>query len=125
MKKNKIFILITAVFITSIFYFYNRTDIKNAEKAVLLTEKGNINLEIARTEYERRLGLMFRKELCQNCGMIFVFEEEDQKTFWMKNTYIPLDIIFLSKNMRINDIFENVSSTNEKTSDKDIPMVSS
>lgn len=54
------------------------------------------SLEVASTPDEQRRGLMFRTELPQNAGMIFVFSQESIHRFWMKNTLIPLDIIFVN-----------------------------
>lgn len=53
-----------------------------------------VRAEIARTVEERSIGLMYRTELPQGSGMLFVFEQEIPMSFWMKNTLIPLDIIF-------------------------------
>ena len=47
---------------------------------------------------------MFREKLEENNGMIFIFEQENEIAFWMKNTLIPLDIIFIGKNFKIVDI---------------------
>ena len=56
-------------------------------------------VEIADTPEERATGLMFREELAQDRGMLFVFEEDGIHSFWMKNTKIPLDIIWISQDM--------------------------
>ncbi len=61
-------------------------------------------VEIADTPEKQRLGLMFRKHLASNRGMLFIFDKPDIQTFWMKNTYIPLDIIFIDANNRIINI---------------------
>jgi len=60
-----------------------------------------ITAEIADTDEKRRLGLMFRKTLPMDRGMVFVFEQEQRLNFWMKNTFIPLDIAFVDKNFSI------------------------
>ncbi len=62
------------------------------------------NLEIAQTPEETSKGLMFRESLCEDCGMLFMFEEEDYHPFWMKNTLIPLDMVFISSEMEVVDV---------------------
>ncbi|MFA5759267.1 MAG: DUF192 domain-containing protein, partial [Clostridia bacterium] len=59
-------------------------------------------------------GLMFRKNLPEDSGMLFVFGKEDELRFWGKNTYIPLDIAFIGKNKEIKDI-QKISPLSEKT----------
>jgi len=84
---------------------------------VLTIERENapaveITVEIARTDEERALGLMFRKNLPDGQGMLFIFDRDQQLSFWMKNTIIPLSIAFISsdghileiKDMQPNDI---------------------
>lgn len=65
----------------------------------------NYNLEIANTPTLQAKGLSGRQELCSNCGMLFIFKKERTQIFWMKETLIPLDIIFIDKNFLITDIF--------------------
>lgn len=66
------------------------------------------NVEIADTPDERVRGLMYRRYLPSTKGMFFVFEKEGIYPFWMKNTYIPLDIIWIDSQMRVVDIKKNV-----------------
>jgi len=66
-----------------------------------------IKVELARTESERAKGLMFREKLEKGSGMLFIFEKPEIQTFWMKNTYIPLDMIFIDSDLRIAGIIEN------------------
>jgi len=63
-----------------------------------------ITVEIARTEQERAQGLMYRKKLPDGAGMIFIFERDEQLSFWMKNTVIPLSIAFIASDGRITEI---------------------
>ncbi|QKQ98481.1 DUF192 domain-containing protein [Candidatus Nanohaloarchaea archaeon] len=61
-------------------------------------------LEIADNSSERERGLMYRKELGRHQGMLFVFKKEAPRAFWMKNTYIPLDMMFLNSDREIINI---------------------
>jgi uncharacterized membrane protein (UPF0127 family) len=68
------------------------------------SEPVEITVEIARTDQERAQGLMHRKKLPDGEGMIFVFERDEQLSFWMKNTVIPLSIAFIASDGRITEI---------------------
>jgi uncharacterized membrane protein (UPF0127 family) len=72
------------------------------------------SVEIATTEQEREVGLMFRKHLADGQGMLFDFTPEQQVAMWMKNTYIPLDMIFIRANGTILRIAENTEPLSEK-----------
>jgi uncharacterized membrane protein (UPF0127 family) len=63
-----------------------------------------VNAEIARTEAEQAKGLMYRKTLGDGEGMVFVFEKDEVRRFWMKNTLIPLSIAYITWDGRIVDI---------------------
>lgn len=71
---------------------------------------GNFQLELATNLEERRKGLMYRKpgEMEANQGMLFVFPNESKLSFWMENTYISLDMIFLNKSMDVVGILSDV-----------------
>jgi len=64
-------------------------------------------VELALTEEARERGLMFRTEVAPGTGMLFVFPEVGPHVFWMKNTLVPLDMIFLGGDRRIVGIVEN------------------
>lgn len=68
----------------------------------------SIKTEIARTDEERSIGLMYRKQLADGQGMLFVFDRDDMLSFWMKNTLIPLSIAFISSDGRIVEIKDMV-----------------
>jgi hypothetical protein len=64
--------------------------------------------EIAATPEEHARGLMFRRCLKDGYGMLFVFPDEEVRSFWMKNTLIPLDMIFLNGDKQVVDLFASV-----------------
>ncbi len=65
-----------------------------------------IHAEVARTDEQRAIGLMARKEMAPNAGMIFVFEQPAQQCFWMRNTLIPLSAAFVADDGTIVNIVE-------------------
>jgi uncharacterized protein len=71
-------------------------------------------VELATNDAERERGLMFRKELPEGRGMLFDFEHEQPVSFWMRNTYIPLDMIFISGDGRIIRIAENTQPLSDR-----------
>jgi uncharacterized membrane protein (UPF0127 family) len=72
------------------------------------------SVEIADNDAERAKGLMFRKELPEGQGMLFDFHTDQDVTFWMENTYIPLDMIFIRGNGTILRIAENTTPMSTK-----------
>ena len=79
-------------------------------KKLVITNSENkeitVKAEIATTFEERKNGFMFRQDIPDGTGMLFVFEEEQVLDFWMKNTPHPLSIAYIDKNGRIRDILD-------------------
>lgn len=78
------------------------------KKAIILFNSSNVSIiaEKANTEEKRQNGLMWRDELKENDGMLFYFNKSDYHAFWMANTKIPLEAIFIDENFTIVDIVE-------------------
>ena len=60
---------------------------------------------------------MFRKELKEDRGMLFVFSEAGEKSFWMKNTPIELDIVFMDKDLKVGKVFHRVTPSSPEQGD--------
>jgi len=87
--------------------FQSNSIVVPQNKAVLVTPKGNIELELAQTPEQQMYGLMNRTSLELNKGMIFMFSNEEPRSFWMKDTLISLDMIFLNKDFKVVKIHKS------------------
>ncbi len=88
------------------------TPMSNSSVVDLMIDNGeamHINVEIADSPDEWRYGLMNRASLPQDAGMLFVFEDDEPRYFWMDNTLIPLDMIFIASDLTIINIHENAT----------------
>lgn len=76
---------------------------------VLHTSGGDlpVTVEVAATPAQQSLGLMYRKELGASAGMLFIFDKTTEHTFWMKNTVLPLDMIYLDDDRKIVGIVKD------------------
>src|SRR6266851_9844614 len=72
------------------------------------------SVEIVDNDADRSKGLMYRKELPEGRGMLFNFQREQDVSFWMRNTYIPLDMLFIRADGRILRIVENTTPLSER-----------
>lgn len=78
------------------------------------TRVDQLNIEIAETDYETETGLMYRNSMDQNQGMLFIFDEIRERFFYMKNTTIPLDIIYIKADKTIATIVEDAQPMQEE-----------
>lgn len=76
---------------------------------IVFDNKASFKIEIAQTPAQLSRGLMNRKSLSQDSGMLFIFPDEQIRTFWMKDTLIPLDMIFMDKQKKIVGIVYNAT----------------
>lgn len=77
-------------------------------KKIIKLNNKSINVEIADTQKKRNRGLMNRSKLEKNHGMLFIFKDELTRSFWMKNTFIPLDIAFFNKDKTLIEVSQMI-----------------
>lgn len=81
-----------------------------------------LNIEIADNEYETETGLMYRQDMAENQGMLFVFPDQAMHSFYMKNTEFPLDIIFIKSDMSVASFQENAQALSEASLPSKVPV---
>ncbi len=125
MKKYIIIIALAAILLAFYFLFFHDSKPKStAQQQDTKTEaKYNIDLvvwfinsegdtlsklyvEVADDYYSQARGLMYRPSMPDTVGMLFIYDDNDFRSFWMKNTHISLDLIFISNKLKINQIHE-------------------
>ena len=134
---NKLFFIITVC--TALFYSCE----ENKKQSISITKEINFNkegelflkkpttdsvfktldIEIAETEYETQTGLMYRHNMEDNQAMLFVFEKEQPRSFYMKNTEFSLDIIYINKKKEIAGIQKKTKPFDNTSLPSNIPIL--
>ncbi len=98
---------------------------KEGELFLLKKDSGDtiqkLDIEIADTEYEHETGLMYRESMKADRGMLFIYNSEEPRYFYMKNTYIPLDIIYYDRDSSLVSIQKNARPRDESSLPSDGP----
>jgi uncharacterized protein len=89
--------------------------------AAITAPKAVLRLEVASTDSQRECGLMYRTSLAEHTGMIFVFAQDAPIEFWMKNTFVPLDMVFISADGIVRTVFPTVATVPATLPDDQIP----
>lgn len=95
---------IVSVFLVSLFSQGSQPTKVDFPIQKIRIHKTILEVEVAQSPQQLERGLMYRTELKAGRGMIFVFDQEEPRHFWMKNTFIPLSIAYFDKNKKIVDI---------------------
>ena len=107
--KTKEIIVIIALFAVAIGFtvWYQNNKIKDISGPLVCFSEDCFSVEVADEDAERTTGLMNRESLDADSGMLFIFESDGNYPFWMKNTLIPLDMVWLNSDKEIVFIKEN------------------
>ena len=104
--------ILTIIIIFFTFYLhYNKISLNgnvvlDKKMSYVIIDEIKIEVELAQTKEQWAHGLMLREALDKDKGMLFIFPDSEERSFWMKNTLIPLDIIFIDSSQRILNIEE-------------------
>ena len=95
---------------------------KSKTITIILPDNFTVKAELALTKAEAEKGLMHRETLPEGTGMLFVFNEETPHYFWMKNTFVNLDMLFIGQDQTVNQAWENVPRSYAYTPDHQVAI---
>ncbi len=104
---KKLIYILTVIAIAILFYIVKTNQISDLDYTKIIIDDKIIEVEIADTAEKHYQGLSNRENLCDNCGMLFVFPDKEERTFVMRDMNFPLDIIWIS-NDKIVKIDKNL-----------------
>lgn len=110
MKKNTWIILLLATIVCAVGAIYLKKiyEDRNKQEGSFSLGKCDLNVETVVTDELRKKGLSNRDSLCENCGMLFLFDKKENYSFWMKDMRFPIDIIWL-RDDKVVDISRDIS----------------
>lgn len=118
-KQAILLVIFILVVVVGVSYYISQSELSHLSRMYFTHLDGSrteeLYLEIADTAPKREQGLMWRKELGENKGMLFVYPYETDQAFWMKNTYVSLDIIFLDKALNVVGVLEHLPKLSEQS----------
>ena len=108
--------IISFLFFTLLFLSNNAQSNEISNVVIQNEDSSSISIvaEVMITESQQAKGMMYRKSLDEDRGMLFLFKKPKRAVFWMKNTYISLDLIFIKKGGGIDSIHENLEPLSTK-----------
>ena len=112
MNKKYLFIIVTFLLIIGGFFLLAKKPQQKSTEILINNKK--LQIEIMQTEEEKAKGLSDRKNLCSNCGLLFVYDSEGIYSFWMRRMYFDIDILWLNKDRVVDIIYDAKKPTAEE-----------
>lgn len=115
-KRINLVIVLILIFVSEFSIYAHCGCTNGVEKLIIETasEKSAFQVDVASTGADLKKGLMFRRTIRDNYGMLFVFGRPHRARFWMRNTYLSLDLLFLDMRGRIVEIIQKTTPLSEK-----------
>jgi uncharacterized membrane protein (UPF0127 family) len=107
-RKKRIIAIILVIALGIFFFYVTHFSVKKPGTVEIQVASSTIYAQVANTENKRSLGLSYTPKIDENAGMLFVFDNQEARNFWMRDMYFDLDIIWLDENKQVVGFFERV-----------------